>query len=60
MKVKKRNGELVEVSFDKILYRIKRIGEEEGIKINYSLLVMKIIEQLQNKMQQTYASSDGL
>ena len=45
MRVTKRNGELQEVSFDKILERIKQLGQEAGIHINYSSLVMKVIDQ---------------
>ena len=45
MKVKKRNGNLEEISFDKILHRVKSIGSEAGINLNYSMLVMKIIDQ---------------
>lgn len=46
MKVTKRNGNLEEVSFDKILHRVKKIGAEAKVNINYSMLVMKIIDQL--------------
>ena len=46
MRVMKRNGELQEVSFDKILERVKKLGQEAGIHINYSSLVMKVIDQL--------------
>jgi ribonucleotide reductase alpha subunit len=46
MRVTKRNGELQEVSFDKILERIKQLGQEAGTHINYSSLVMKVIDQL--------------
>ena len=46
MRVKKRNGKLQEVSFDKILERVKKLGQEVGIQINYSSLVMKVIDQL--------------
>jgi ribonucleoside-diphosphate reductase alpha subunit len=46
MRVTKRNGELQEVSFDKILERVKKLGQEAGIQINYSSLVMKVIDQL--------------
>jgi len=48
MRVTKRNGELQEVSFDKILERVKKLGQEVGIQINYSSLVMKVIDQLYN------------
>ena len=53
MYVSKRNGELEIVSFDKILRRIKRIGQEVDIKINYTTLTMKIIDQLYNKISTT-------
>ena len=46
MYVKKRNGKMEIVSFDKILKRIKKIGLEVNIKINYTNLVMKVIDQL--------------
>jgi ribonucleoside-diphosphate reductase alpha subunit len=46
MYVTKRNGEREIVSFDKILNRIKKLGQEAGIKINYTNLVMKVIDQL--------------
>jgi len=46
MNVTKRNGELETVSFDKILQRIKRQGKEVGIKVNYTALAMKVIDQL--------------
>ena len=45
MRVIKRNGEYQNMSFDKILTRIKNIGLEAGISINYSSLSMKIIQQ---------------
>ena len=40
MHVTKRNGELVDVAFDKILNRLKKIGHESNIQINYSSLAM--------------------
>ena len=46
MRVTKRNGELQEVAFDKILERVKKLGQEAGIQIKYSSLVMKVIDQL--------------
>ena len=46
MNVTKRNGELETVSFDKILQRIKRIGKEANINVNYTSLAMKVIDQL--------------
>jgi len=50
MHVTKRNGKLQEVSFDKILQRVKKLGQEAGIHINYSSLVMKVIDQLYDKI----------
>jgi ribonucleotide reductase alpha subunit len=46
MHVLKRNGQLQEVAFDKILARVKKLGLEAGIHINYSSLVVKVIDQL--------------
>ena len=46
MRVTKRDGELQEVAFDKILERVKKLGQEAGIHINFSSLVMKVIDQL--------------
>jgi len=53
MYVTKRNGNKEIVSFDKILKRIKTIGMEVGIKINYTSLVMKVIDQLYNGISTT-------
>jgi ribonucleotide reductase alpha subunit len=46
MHVTKRNGETEIVSFNKILTRIKKIGNESNIKINFTSLAMKVIDQL--------------
>jgi len=46
MFVQKRNGQKEIVSFDKILKRIKTIGQQVGIQINYTTLVIKVIDQL--------------
>ena len=46
MKVLKRNGKYENVGFDKILKRVKSIGTECGIKLNYTTFVMKVIDQL--------------
>jgi ribonucleotide reductase alpha subunit len=46
MRVTKRNGELEDIAFDKILTRVKKLGQEANIQINYSSLVMKVIDQL--------------
>ena len=49
MFVIKRNGERQEVSFDKILKRIKAVGKEaELTNVNYSALSLKVIDQLYN------------
>jgi len=53
MRVLKRNGELEEIAFDKILKRIKKLGQEVGININYQQLVMKVIDQLYDKISTT-------
>ena len=53
MYVTKRDGESEIVSFDKILTRIKKIGKEANIKINYTSLVIKIIDQLYDKISTT-------
>ena len=48
MKVLKRNGSFEELSFDKILNRVKKLGNElqPTLSISYASLVMKVIEQL--------------
>ena len=46
MRVLKRSGRMEEVAFDKILRRVKNLGIEAGLTLNYSSLVMKVIEQL--------------
>ena len=46
MLVTKRDGTLKTVEFDKILRRVKILGNEAGIKINYTALTMKVIDQL--------------
>ena len=53
MRVTKRNGELEEIAFDKILARIKKLGQEASIQINYQQLVMKVIDQLYDKISTT-------
>ncbi len=53
MRVLKRDGVIEIVSFDKILRRIKTIGQEVGIKINYTQLTMKVIDQLYDKISTT-------
>jgi ribonucleoside-diphosphate reductase alpha chain len=53
MRVTKRSDAIEVVSFDKILKRIKTLGHEAGIKINYTSLVMKVIDQLYDKISTT-------
>jgi ribonucleotide reductase alpha subunit len=53
MHVTKRNGELEEIAFDKILTRIKKLGSEANIHINYQQLVMKVIDQLYDTISTT-------
>ena len=53
MRVIKRNGELEDLSFDKILNRIRKLGQEAGIQINYQSLIMKVIDQLYDKIPTT-------
>lgn len=55
MRVTKRNGDLEEVSFDKILKRVKKLGSEANppLTINYSQLIMKVIDQLYDKIHTT-------
>ena len=53
MRVIKRNGQLADIAFDKILKRIKTIGQEVNIHINYSSLAMKVIDQLYDKIPTT-------
>ena len=63
MYVTKRSGKTEIVSFDKILRRIKTIGQETydipvpalqySLKINYTMLAMKVIDQLYNNISTT-------
>jgi ribonucleoside-diphosphate reductase alpha subunit len=53
MYVTKRNGKIEVVSFDKIQRRIKTIGNEHHLKLNYAALAMKVIDQLYNKISTT-------
>ena len=48
MRVQKRNGVFEEVSFDKILNRVKNLGNKilPVLSINYSKLIIKVIDQL--------------
>jgi len=53
MRVMKRNGDLEDIAFDKILNRVKNVGQEVGIQINYTSLVMKVIDQLYDQIKTT-------
>jgi ribonucleotide reductase alpha subunit len=53
MRVTKRDGNLEDIAFDKILNRVKKLGQEANIQINYSSLVMKVIDQLYDKIPTT-------
>ena len=53
MYVTKRSGDREIVAFDKILQRIKKLGQEAGIKLNYTTLVMKVIDQLYDGISTT-------
>ena len=54
MRVTKRNKALEDISFDKILKRIKSVGKEQNLtNINYSGLCLKIIDQLYDKIETT-------
>ena len=48
MHVVKRSGQVQDVSFDKILHRVKALGNEcePPLSINYAHLVMRVIDQL--------------
>ena len=49
MSVIKRSGNKEIISFDKILKRVKNLGRE-SLKINYTMLAMKIIDRLYNNI----------
>jgi ribonucleoside-diphosphate reductase alpha chain len=53
MYVTKRDGRLEMVSFDKILKRIKKLGQDANVNINYTSLCMKVIDQLYDKIETT-------
>jgi ribonucleoside-diphosphate reductase alpha chain len=53
MYVIKRDGSHEIMSFDKILTRVKKLGMEANININYSSLVIKIIDKLCNNIHTT-------
>ena len=53
MYVIKRNGSKEAVTFDKILKRIKTIGNQLNLKITYTPLAMKVIDQLYDGISTT-------
>ena len=53
MQVIKRNKKYEDISFDKILTRIKTLGKENSISINFSALCLKVIDQLYDKIETT-------
>ena len=53
MQVVKRNNKHEDMSFDKILTRLKTLGKENSININYSALCLKVIDQLYDKIETT-------
>lgn len=53
MKVIKRNGKVENISFDKILKRLKKIGRDNNIKINFTELAIRIIDQLYSMIPTT-------
>jgi len=54
MRVVKRNGEYEVIAFDKILARIRNVGQQAGISaVNYTALAMKVIDQLHDGIPTT-------
>ena len=53
MYVTKRNLRKEIMSFDKILKRIKKVGQEANIKINFTSLAIKVIDQLYDGISTT-------
>lgn len=53
MRVTKRNGELEDLTFDKILTRLRKLGQEANVHINYQSLAMKVIDQLYDQIKTT-------
>ena len=52
MHVIKRSDVKELVEFDKILNRVKTLSKQYDLKVNNSLLVMKVIDQLYNNIKQ--------
>lgn len=53
MKVTKRDGSGEDISFDKILTRIRLMGEKAGIHLNYTQLAIKVIDRLYDGIETT-------
>lgn len=54
MTVKKRDGSVEPIEFDKIMRRVKVLGQmEPALNIKYAQLVMKIIDQLRDGIETT-------
>ena len=51
MFVTKRNGKIEVLSYKKILQRTKKLGIQFNLTLNYSSLVMKIMDQLYNNIK---------
>ena len=56
MYVIKRNEKQEIVSFDKILNRVKSLGKEHNININYTNLVIKVIDQNPDYFRDHYSN----
>jgi ribonucleoside-diphosphate reductase alpha chain len=53
MYIVKRDGSRQVVSFDKILNRIKSTGTQAGVQVNYTVVAMKVIDQLHDGITTT-------
>ena len=51
MTVTKRGGKKETMMFDKIVARLKNVGQRSNLKVNYSNLAMKVIDQLYDGIQ---------
>lgn len=51
MSVTKRSGNTENVSFDKILNRLKTLGNEVNLQLSYTTLTMKVIDQLYDNIE---------
>jgi len=53
MHVTKRNGKKENMLFDKILNRLKNLGKPSNLNVNYTNLVVKIIDRLYDNIKTT-------